>query len=265
MTHGRKSGRDVVAIAPTYGYFAMLPFLLPWSRRAKVEWLLDHYVTIRASHPRARISFVGHSNGTYVLAGAVDSCPAVTFGNVVFAGSVVRSDFDWRRLRGPQVGAVLNYVATTDWVVAIFPRLLGVLRLQDLGGAGHDGFDESPGVTDVEYVPGRHGAALDERHWNDIAAFVLDGKLPATTATATSRSLWVVAAGHAAGFVWLAILAIVVAPIYCLLTLLGLPEVTGWEAYRHWQQSVSATVPPWILAGLLMGWSRLVTTIVTRL
>jgi microcin C transport system ATP-binding protein len=57
----------------------------------------------------------------------------VTFGNVVFAGSVVRSDFDWRRcIRSHQVSRVLNYVATTDWVVAIFPRLLGVLRLQDL-------------------------------------------------------------------------------------------------------------------------------------
>ena len=34
VSNGRAQGRNVVAVAPTYGCFAMLPFLLPWTRRA---------------------------------------------------------------------------------------------------------------------------------------------------------------------------------------------------------------------------------------
>src|SRR5437762_14376361 len=36
---------------PTYGYFAMLPFVLPWIRRQKVEWFMDQYVSARAQFP----------------------------------------------------------------------------------------------------------------------------------------------------------------------------------------------------------------------
>lgn len=88
-SHGSSLRRDVLAIAPTYGYFPLLPFLLPWTRRAKIEWLLDMYVNARCSHPKARVSYVGHSNGTFLLAGAVERCPSVRFHDVVFAGTVV--------------------------------------------------------------------------------------------------------------------------------------------------------------------------------
>ena len=125
-------------------------FLLPWMRRDKVEWLLDQYVTAKALYPRADFSYVGRSHGTYLLAKALELCPAIRFKRAVFAGSVVRRRYDWTRFfpttavdpnsgeRIPaQVKGVLNYVATADWVVAIFPYGLERLRLQDLGGAGH--------------------------------------------------------------------------------------------------------------------------------
>jgi hypothetical protein len=263
-TYGRQIGRRVVAVAPSYGYFAMLPFLFPWTRRVKVEWLLDHYVTIRAAHPDARISFVGHSNGTYLLAGAIASCPAATFANVVFAGSVVRSDFDWRpHLNGGQVRRVLNYVATADWVVAIFPRVFQLIRLQDLGGAGHDGFFAEPGhVKDVEYVTGRHNAAIDERHWDEFAAFVLTGTAPSSMLTVGARAPWVVIAGHAAPLIWLVLAAIIVGPIYVLLTALGLPPVPSLPT---WPTAAARAMPPWVLAALLMAWTRLMVAILTRL
>jgi alpha-beta hydrolase superfamily lysophospholipase len=279
---GQRQGTHVVAVAPTYGYFAMLPFLLPWTRRAKVEWLLDMYVTIRCCYPEARVSFVGHSNGTYILAGAVQSCPAVQFKNVVFAGSVVRSTFEWSRyLANNQVGRVLNYVASADWVVAIFPRLLQILRLQDLGGAGFDGFVNAPStvsaaaridperilegqrVQDVEYVSGRHSAALDEGHWQDIARFVFDGDAPPHQVT--TRSPLVVAAAHGAVLFWLLIAMFVATPLYLILLALGFPEVTGGEAFQAWQVRAAATLPPWLSAAALMGWTRLVATILTRL
>ena len=100
----------------------MLPFILPWVRQEKVEWLMDEYVGAKARYPNASFSYVGHSNGTYLLARALRDYPAVRFRNVLFAGSVVRRDYRWdQAIRAGQVICVVNMVATSDWVVAIFP------------------------------------------------------------------------------------------------------------------------------------------------
>lgn len=264
---GRDLSRRVVAVAPTYGYFAMLPFFCPWTRRAKVEWLLDMYVSVRSVHPYADVSFIGHSNGTYILAGAVESCPAVHFKNVVFAGSVVRSNFDWTRYisRG-QVERVLNYVATADWVVAIFPRFLQRLRLQDLGGAGYDGFaSTASSVEDVEYVPGTHDAALDERHWDDIATFALTGTLAAPPVALGKRHPLNVAAAHSAALIWLILFALAAIPMYLLFVALGIPKATVIPLLHEWQTGAVAKLPAWLGAIAVMGWSRLIVAVLTKL
>lgn len=165
----------------SYGYFPMLAFLFPWYRRQKVEWLMDQYTEAVARYPNATFSFVGHSNGTFLLAKALELYPACRFDHVVFAGSVVRKTYDWNRYlqaEPPRVKAVLNFVADGDAVVAIFPKLFEDLRWQELGSAGHDGFAQLPaGVTQVCYVKGGHGAAIQERFWDVIAGFVMDGKV----------------------------------------------------------------------------------------
>jgi len=266
VSHGRVHRHRVVALAPTYGYFAMLPFLLPWTRRAKIEWLLDMYVAVRCWHPDAAVSFIGHSNGTYIAAGAIKSCPAVQFKHLVFAGSVVRSNFDWKHyLDAGQVCGVINYVATADWVVAIFPKFFQLLRLQDLGSAGHDGFTSEPPekVTDVEYVQGRHGAALDEQHWQDIANYIIEGKRPG--AGAPARSLCVVAAGYVTPVIWVFLTTIAICPFYLLLTALGVPEVTGLRWVQAWHSNVARQVPAWVLTGALIAWTQALKIVLTRL
>ena len=167
----------------TYGYFPMLWFLLPSRRREKVAWLTDRYVAARALYPTARFSYVGHSNGTYLLAKALEENPAVRFSHVVFAGSVVRRDYDWTRtVARKQVKKVLNYVATNDLVVACFPGALETFKRTELGAAGHQGFVQAgPATTflhEKRFVDGEHGAALAECHWDDIAAFVCTGTPP---------------------------------------------------------------------------------------
>jgi hypothetical protein len=272
VSTARKRGRQVIAVAPTYGYFALLPFLLPWTRRMKIEWLLDMYVTVRCCYPEARMSYVGHSNGTYLLAGAIESCPAVHIRNVVFAGSVVRSNFDWSGyIARKQVGRVLNYVATADWVVAIFPRFLQLLRIQDLGGAGYDGFARKVGggtpsvVTDIAFVPGRHGAALDEQHWESIATFVLDGTPRQLSRIVETRSVWVAAGAHLAPLIWLGLVACAAIPAYLLLTALSFPELTGLTWFETWQVMAVRSVPAWLSAVGLFGWVQFVAMILTKL
>jgi hypothetical protein len=193
------SGREARTVTSTYGYFAMLPFVLPCTRMSKVEWLLDQYVMAKFLYPNATFSYIGHSNGTYLLVKALELCRAVHFERVVFAGSVVRRHYDWQQLIDSNRVAkikILNYVASADWVVALCTKGLGLL---DLGSAGHDGFARKlpeDVLQNLEYVPGGHAAALDEENWEDIARFALNGEWPAKTRLVLERECWVVCLGR---------------------------------------------------------------------
>ena len=184
------SERKFKSWTSSYGYFAMLPFVVPSVRQRKVEWLMDHYAEARARYPNADFHYVGHSNGTYLAAQALKDYPAARFKRIVFAGSVVRRDYQWSTLTHPtksnhkappRVEKVLNYVATADWVVALFPKGLEPWKSFNLGSAGHDGFDEASKdgpVYEVEYIVGDHGAGHQESNWEDIARFIVFGETP---------------------------------------------------------------------------------------
>jgi len=74
---------------------------------------MDKYVALRARFPNAEFSYIGHSNGTYLVARALEDYPAARFRNVLFAGSVVRRSYDWAALLSAnRVCKVLNLVAT---------------------------------------------------------------------------------------------------------------------------------------------------------
>lgn len=209
------------SVTATYGYFPMLPFLLPGGRLRKVDWFLDRYVEARAAYPNAAFHFVGHSNGTYLLARALTLTPACRFERVVFVGSVARTDLGWAEFsRRRQVGGVLNFVATADAVVATFPNAMELVRVQDLGGAGHRGFT-ALSTADQLVVRGGHSAGVREKHWDVIARFVADGVRPPHTQPwyHSRRSIWVRALGWCSPLVWAAIalvlLVMVSAVIWC--------------------------------------------------
>ena len=182
-----KERHHVRSFTGSYGYFAMVPFVLPWIRRWKSEWLMDHYVEVCARYPKASISFVGHSNGSYLLVRALADYPAAHFKRVVLAGSVIRRDYNWAQWlhesegRPARVGELLNYVATRDWVVAIFSKAFQPIDFFDLGSAGHDGFDQykrenrPATLSESHYIEGSHSAALTETQWDDIARFIVEG------------------------------------------------------------------------------------------
>jgi len=178
---GSKTDQGVTTFrswTPSYGYFAMLPFVLPWIRREKVEWFADQYVTAFAQYPLSDFHYVGHSNGTYLAARALTQYPAIHFQHVLFAGSVVRRDYPWEEmLRDRRITAFQNIVAADDWVVALLPKSVAWIRAFDLGGAGFDGFDDAgqPGITEYRYLLGGHGAGIREAHWPEIATFIVNG------------------------------------------------------------------------------------------
>jgi pimeloyl-ACP methyl ester carboxylesterase len=158
-----RRGRLAV-VSPRYGYFGMGPFLFEDVRDRYVRWFMDEYTEALARWPNLQpegIRFFGHSNGTYVVAKALETYPSMRIERVVFAGSVVPRRYDWAAL-GDRVGRVRNYVGTADWVVALFPRLfeLWPLRLlgNDLGSAGFNGFVDESRVDNVRFVAGQHSA-----------------------------------------------------------------------------------------------------------
>ena len=187
-----KTNLEFRSRTPSYGYFPILPFLLWWYRRQKVEWLMDHYVEAKATYPEATFHYMGHSNGTYLAARALEDYPIASFGQIMFAGSVVKTNYPWRQMIDDRkVGKVLNIVATADWVVALFPYGLRYLqKLFDLGGAGHVGFDRKDQHPDVyqldvdgtepeqRFVQGGHSAGREVQLWDEIAEFIVTGKPP---------------------------------------------------------------------------------------
>ncbi len=170
-------GRKFAIETSTYGYFPMLSFLLFPFRQKKVAWFVDQYIENMALYPNAVFSFVGHSNGTYLLARAMRKYPALRFRNVVLAGSVVPHSYNWHELiEQERIANVYNFVATNDWVVGIFPKTFETLRLQDLGGGGFVGFENFTDQTEFRCIAGGHSAAIEENTWDELTELAINGK-----------------------------------------------------------------------------------------
>ena len=91
--------------------------------------VLDQYVAARAAYPAADFSFIGHSNDTYLFGSALIRCKAVRFKHAVLAGSVLRSNFKWKRLvANRQITAVWNYVDTLTGSSRFFPDCSNTFR-----------------------------------------------------------------------------------------------------------------------------------------
>ena len=72
QTTARVAGKKYMTITSSYGYFPMWPFIFSYfMRQSNVRWFMDQYTMALAKYPNAKFSFVGHSNGTYLLASAM--------------------------------------------------------------------------------------------------------------------------------------------------------------------------------------------------
>ena len=68
----KECSRSIEIRTPAYAYFPMVAFLLFNLRQRYVRWFMDRYTEDIAVDPANTIvSFVGHSNGTYVAARAL--------------------------------------------------------------------------------------------------------------------------------------------------------------------------------------------------
>jgi len=265
-------GRKFRSMTASYGYLAMFPFVWPGVRKNRAAWLMDRYVEMRALYPNAVFHYVGHSNGTYLAARALTDYAAARFERVVFAGSVVRRDYDWKsKLPGTQnqngrarVGALLNYVAASDWVVAIFANGLQIHRFFDLGGAGHTGFKlfdyaQVEGTVktanhnsyQIEYISGGHGAGIKESQWDDIARFVVSGQKPSAKDDdyADQRSPWMRTLGSWPPTALVAILVVFTWFLWFSRDWLSI-DIAAWTPQHIGLVSFASVIVAWIILWL---------------
>jgi pimeloyl-ACP methyl ester carboxylesterase len=228
--------RDTVAVVSAkYGYFPMLPFLLAWDRQRNVRWFMDAFTENMAQYPEAtNFDYVGHSNGTYIVASALERYATLRVRNVLFLGSVVPKHYPWGRLiRNGRVVHVTNVVATSDWVVAVFPRLFEqiaewqgrrpVRGFLDIGSAGFRGFEPSQGddgrVENITYVYGGHSAALDDdKKLQAIVEYLATGDTDALRVLRNAKvqsSLWNTLS-NISWLVWLVLVGVVTGVGYLL-------------------------------------------------
>jgi pimeloyl-ACP methyl ester carboxylesterase len=223
---------SVRAEIANYDYLPLLPFLLGVGRNRQVRLLMDRYAEARSMYPNAALSFLGHSNGTYVMASALRRYPACRFARVAFLGSILHRRFPWRREMQACVGQLRNYVATQDCVVAIFPSFFEAVRIlplnRDFGSAGHTGFTQVDNrFQNVAYLEGGHGTGLEPQHRAAILSFLMGEQPPVAPKTVETQS-------------WRAVAARKACVLICLL-LLGASVGVFWAAMYF---------NPWVFAGV---------------
>lgn len=210
----RNANPEVRVISSTYGYFPLGRFLFLSDREKNVHWFTDKYAEAAALYPNSKeFHFVGHSNGTYLLASALKNYAAIKFDRVFFGGSIVRTDFPWDHYIPHRVGELKNVVAVDDWIVALFPKFFQLVRKQfgfdpdgyfGLGSAGIDGFEVDTGRNSDIFIRGGHSAATLQKA--AIVEFVNTGNLPGTLESAVNGKSLLQSVSNLNWIVWIFLL-----------------------------------------------------------
>ena len=179
---------NALAVAPTYGYFPMLDFALPWLRARKARALQTQYCDELVRNPRARFCFVGHSNGTYMLGRSLLKLAGMRFYRITLAASVLPRDYQWRTpFDREQVAEVSNHRASRDVPVGIVCNLLRSLGTSDVGTAGFHGFlGGREAIKEVYYYDGGHSAPVAEGNVESLVDYTLTGRVAFPLASTTT-------------------------------------------------------------------------------
>jgi hypothetical protein len=143
-------------------------FLTPWTRAKKLVWFREEYMRIVTQEHVVRPSIIAHSFGTFLTCELMRAYPNdIRFNGIIFAGSIVTADFDWRNIaQHEQALAVLNEVGTHD----LWPRFAGWC-VPRAGQSGRTGFTSRSEILMQNESPvGHSGTFFDARYsaWSEI-------------------------------------------------------------------------------------------------
>lgn len=152
-----------------YGFFDLLKFLSPLTRKEEVRDFSAHVKTLLKNHPNAKISFVGHSFGTYIIGNFLRSLTAESsfkVENVLLISSVLHSNFPWILIKQKvDIKNIVNDCGTKDKVL-----LLSHMFVPGMGMAGRVGFKGFQGTTFVNryFESGHNLYESVDNYFNDF-------------------------------------------------------------------------------------------------
>jgi pimeloyl-ACP methyl ester carboxylesterase len=171
-------------------------------RESSVRWLSEKMVRLKAEYPDAKISIIAHSQGSYAAGVVAQRYGALSFENVVLAGSLLPHSFPWGPIiKSGAAKRVVNLRARADIVSGIlasafqfmpgYVPLLGRLRLFQIGDSGFSGFSwVNNDMGEIASLDGGHDCFVESRKAIRFAtAFAVQGS-PIKTAEATARALF---------------------------------------------------------------------------
>jgi hypothetical protein len=199
-----------MVVEPTnYGRFDTLRFLVPFGgfRRKPVDKVWESVQDVELLYPDAKISFLAHSFGTFIVANILQRQFGFKAHRIAFCGSVVDPNFPFAQISQRFTAPLVNEVSSRDgWPV------LGESVTWGYGSAGTYGF-KVPRVRDRWHRGFGHSQYLTQdfcqRFW---IPFFRDGKIVEGDVEAESPVFWVRL---------LSIIKIKYALLVCMIGLLG--------------------------------------------
>lgn len=158
-------------ISHKYNFFPVISFLLPPLRWFEVSRFKKELEFIARKHPDCTITLIGHSFGTYLIAGALENISQHTtpnFDRIILCGSVLKSSFNWDNIIcRHKIKNILNDCSLND-----APLILSQMIALGLGMAGRVGFKRKYGqVIENRYFKGGHSEFFNKEvfaHWEDF-------------------------------------------------------------------------------------------------
>jgi hypothetical protein len=109
------------------------------SRKKTVDGFKSRMLFELNKFPEARVTFIAHSFGTYIVAMFLKQLPIntdFTIERIIFVSSVLKDNFDWNEIRkAVPIGVIINECGNEDNIL-----LLSRYFCNGLGMAGRSGF-----------------------------------------------------------------------------------------------------------------------------
>lgn len=177
-----------IVIAPTnYGYFDLLRFLFPgpWLKAPVIERVETLVRSVTMNYPKARVSFLAHSFGTYIVAKLLVKMFDFQGHRIVFCGSVVPYSFPFQQIQGRYTPPLINEVSARDpWPVIAKNVTFGY------GAVGTRGFN-NPQVIDRWHLGFGHSQYLTQTFCKTFwIPFFDSGKTVAGTSVQEKAPWW---------------------------------------------------------------------------
>lgn len=153
-----------------FGYFSSLLFLIPWARNIQVEHLRKNIEPIICDSELDRVYIFCHSFGTYLVANSLqkifDAQNVKVKITLVLCGSVLPSNFDWRKIHDGEKLRVVNDCGGSDYV--LWGSAAFVLGVGMAGKVGFYGFNNDFIMN--RFFDGGHssyfqGDSFMEKYW----------------------------------------------------------------------------------------------------